>query len=165
MGQGGILGKVPQEMVEGIASRGKPAALGEPLNRGRLCWYFGQLCSTADDIAAPMRRNETRSLSLMSAIPVDSATAQSGRGRSPDGAQRNPGPAHRLFPDFATLHPGYDVGQRKRPTNPAIVAMLARPLPLLAFARAAPIVCPIMPASITPAARTAAPPPLPHRFP
>src|SRR5882757_1084360 len=36
-----------------------------------------------NDIAAPMRRNETRSLSLMSAIQVDSATAQSG-GRSPD---------------------------------------------------------------------------------
>ncbi|HMH73715.1 MAG TPA: hypothetical protein VK554_15630, partial [Bradyrhizobium sp.] len=25
---------------------------------------------------------------------------------------RNPGPARRLFPDFAALHPGYDVGQR-----------------------------------------------------
>ena len=48
----------------------------------------------------------------MSAIQVDSATAQSGSWRSPDGAQRNPGPARRLFPDFAALHPGYDVGQR-----------------------------------------------------
>src|SRR6266550_7967329 len=32
--------------------------------------------------------------------------ALSGSWRSPDGAQRNPGPARRLFPDFATLHPG-----------------------------------------------------------
>src|SRR6266478_1918626 len=96
-------------MADGAARLGKPAAPVEPLNRGRVRGYFGQPCSTADDIAAPMRRNETRSLSLMSAIPVDSATAQSG-GRSPDGAQRNPGPTRRLFPDFAALHPGYDVG-------------------------------------------------------
>src|SRR5258708_3677542 len=67
-------------MADGTASLGKPAAPVEPLNRGRVCWYFGQPCSTANDIAAPMRRNETRLLSLMSAIQVDSATAESGRG-------------------------------------------------------------------------------------
>src|SRR5712664_2334071 len=27
--------------------------------------------------------------------------------RSPDGAKRNPGPPFRLYPDFASLHPGY----------------------------------------------------------
>ena len=30
-------------------------------------------------------------------------------GCSPDGAQRNPGPIPHLLPDFAALHPGYDV--------------------------------------------------------
>src|SRR6266850_627145 len=68
-------------MADGAASLGKPAAPVEPLNRGRVRGYFGQPCSTADDIARPMRRNETRSLSLMSAFQVDSATAQSGSGR------------------------------------------------------------------------------------
>src|SRR5882724_10412257 len=70
-------------MADGTVSLGKPTAPVEPLNRGHVCWYFGQPCSTADDIAAPMRRNETRSLSLMSAIAVDSATAQPGSWRSP----------------------------------------------------------------------------------
>ncbi len=57
-------------------SLGKPAAPVEPLNRVRARGYFGQLFSTADDIAAPMRRNETRSLSLTSAFPVNSGTAR-----------------------------------------------------------------------------------------
>jgi hypothetical protein len=43
-------------MADGAANLGKPAAPVEPLNRGRVRGYFSQLCSTADDIAAPMRR-------------------------------------------------------------------------------------------------------------
>ena len=33
------------------------------------------------------------------------------RGRSPDGAQRNPGPPRVLarIPDYAALHPGYEI--------------------------------------------------------
>jgi hypothetical protein len=40
------------------ASLGKPAGLSSNLNRGRVRGYFGQLCSTADDIAERMRRYE-----------------------------------------------------------------------------------------------------------
>jgi hypothetical protein len=36
---------------------------------------FGQLCSMADDILVTTSRNESRQLSLMSAIPVNSGTA------------------------------------------------------------------------------------------
>jgi hypothetical protein len=34
-----------------------------------------------------------------------------GRSRSPDGAQRNPGPSSLVarFPDYASLHPGYRI--------------------------------------------------------
>jgi hypothetical protein len=35
--------------------------------------------------------------------------------RSPDGAKRNPGPASLAFPDYASLHPGYDVANYTNP--------------------------------------------------
>ena len=53
--------------------------------------------------------------------PGDARVSLSCR-RSPDGAQRNPGPSHRT-PDFASLHPGYDITARPastpRPADPA----------------------------------------------
>ena len=120
-------------MADGAASLGKPAAPVEPLNRGRVRGYFGQLCSTADDIAAPMRRNETRSLSLMSAFQVDSATAQSG--------------SWRRWGNVIATSDLSAVAQRAKAEatkqSSSCPRLLARPLRLLAFAMAAPIVCPI----------------------
>src|SRR5258708_38316564 len=40
--------------------------------------------------------------------------------RSPDEAQRNPGPALRLFPDFASLHPGYEATTLPRSRQRAV---------------------------------------------
>src|SRR5216684_545508 len=116
-------------------SLGKPAAPVEPLNRGRVRGYFGQLCSRADDIAAPMHRNETRSLSLMSAFQVDSATAQSGSWR-------------RWGNVIATSDLSAVAQRAKAEATKQSSSSLARPLRLLAFAVAAPIVCPIMRVSI-----------------
>src|SRR5712671_2610172 len=122
-------------MADGAASLGKPAAPVEPLNRGRVRGYFGQPCSTADDIAAPMHRNETRSLSLMSAFQVDSATAQSGSWR-------------RWGNVIATSDLSAVAQRAKAEATKQSSSSLARPLRLLAFAVAAPIVCPIMRVSI-----------------
>jgi hypothetical protein len=59
---------------------GKPAAAVEQFKSWLRAWYFGRLCSELDDIAARMRRNETRSLSLRQ-------TAQVLKQLSPNAAQ------------------------------------------------------------------------------
>jgi hypothetical protein len=70
---------ISQETEQGPPVWGNQRPLSSNLNRGRVRGYFGQVCSRADDIAARMRRNETRSLSL-AGVRVNAGTGQSESG-------------------------------------------------------------------------------------
>ncbi len=67
--------------------------------------------SNREERATPLERVSSQVLSATSIFPYAIALPLAGRGRSPDGAQRNPGtvlPVPRT-PDFAALHPGYKI--------------------------------------------------------